>query len=249
MTEYLQQLLMDTDHLIIDWVVLTLLILTAFMVIRIRDLLASSVLLGVFSLLMALLYLLFDAPDVALTEAAVGAGISTLLFLCTLAFTEREQRVSSTSRRLVPLMLVLVVGSALLFATEDLPAFASADAPIHQHVAPYYLEHMPEDIDIPNYVTAILGSYRGFDTMGEVGVVFTAGIGIAALLMNAPQLRPTPQPNQAPAELPAKKPKATRKPANRRKKPVAKKAAPKKTAAKKSTATKKPASTTKGGKK
>lgn len=238
MSERLQQMLMDADHLVVDWVVLTLLILTAFMVIRIRDLLASSVLLGVFSLLMALLYLLFDAPDVALTEAAVGAGISTLLFLCTLAFTEREQRVSSTPRRVVPMMLVLVVGSALLFATEDLPAFTDAQAPIHQHVAPYYLEHTQEDIDIPNYVTAILGSYRGFDTMAEVGVIFMAGIGIAALLMNAPQLRPTPQPNQAPAPLPAKPKPADntsggKKTAPRRRKPATKKNTSKKNPAKK----------------
>lgn len=207
MSEYLQELLLNADHLAIDWVVLTLLILTTVMVIRIRDLLASAVLLGIFSLLMAVLYLLFDAPDVALTEAAVGAGISTLLFLCTLAFTEREQRVSSLPRRIVPLLVVLVVGSALIYATQDLPAFASKEAPIHQHVAPYYLENMEQEIAIPNFVTAILGSYRGFDTMGEVGVIFTAGIGIAALLMNAPQLRATPAPRQAPV-TPQPKPEA-----------------------------------------
>lgn len=192
----LETWLRDTDYLAVDWAVLTLLILSAFMVIRIRDLLASAVMLGVFSLLMALLYLLFDAPDVALTEAAVGAGISTLLFLSTFVFTGREQRKSSRTRQLVPFLVVTVVGAALIYATGDLPAFASADAPMHQHVAPYYIEHMQEDIGIANLVTAILGSYRGFDTMGEVGVIFVAGIGITALLMNVPQLRQTPPPAQ-----------------------------------------------------
>lgn len=219
MMEHIQSWLMHDDHLALDWVLLTLLILTTFMIVRIHDLLASAVLLGIFSLLMALLYLLFDAPDVALTEAAVGAGISTILFLCTLAFTEREQRSSPTARKLVPFMLVLIVGSALIYATRDLPAFGSADAPIHQHVAPYYLEHMQEDIAIPNYVTAILGSYRGFDTLGEVGVIFTAGMSIAALLMNAPQLRQTPPKPPAPQEAPAQPQKpAAKKPASRRKK-------------------------------
>lgn len=223
MIEHIQNWLMHTDHLALDWVLLTLLILTTFMVVRIHDLLASAVLLGIFSLLMALLYLLFDAPDVALTEAAVGAGISTILFLCALAFTEREQRSSPTARKLVPLMLVLIVGAALIYATRDLPAFGSADAPIHQHVAPYYLEHMQEDIAIPNYVTAILGSYRGFDTLGEVGVIFTAGMSIAALLMNAPQLRPTPPKHPAKPEKPAPPKKvAAKNPAAARRKKVKK---------------------------
>lgn len=249
MTPEWQEWILGADHLAIDWAVLTLLILAAFMVIFMRNLLASAVLLGVFSLLMAFLYLLFDAPDVALTEAAVGAGISTLLFLCTLSFTEREQRPSSLPRQIVPFLVVLVVGSVLIYATEDLPAFASPDAPIHQHVAPYYINEMEDDIDIDNIVTAVLGSYRGFDTMGEVAVVFIAGISIAALLMNIPQIRntpprapahnsPTPAPsNPAPAPAqprPAPKPAATA-PRGGKGKSTAQKAA----AAKKSRASKK----------
>lgn len=78
---------------------------------------------------------------------------------------------------------------------------------------------MQEDIAIPNYVTAILGSYRGFDTLGEVGVIFTAGMSIAALLMNAPQLRQTPPKPPAQPEAPAKpKQAANKKPASHRKK-------------------------------
>ena len=53
---------------------------------------------------------------------------------------------------------------------------------MHQHVAPWYLENEPELIDIPNVVTAVLGSFRGYDTLGEVFVVLTAGIGVLFLL-------------------------------------------------------------------
>lgn len=236
MSAWLDQLGTSSDYLTIDWAVLTLIVLSAVMAISMRDLLASAVILGIFSLLMALMYLLLDAPDVALTEAAVGAGISTVLFLGALSFTEREPAPTPPSRRIVPLLVMTLVGSALIYATEDLPAFAAPDAPIHEHVVPYYIEHMPEDIDIPNYVTSVLASYRGFDTMGEVGVVFIAGIGITALLMNLPQLRPTSTPMQMPAapapQAPA--PKAPRSKTPRRKKPVAKK-----TAAKKRTSSKK----------
>jgi len=55
-------------------------------------------------------------------------------------------------------------------------------APVHQHVAPYYLNESPEQIGIPNVVTSILASYRGYDTLGELAVIFTAGIGVLGIL-------------------------------------------------------------------
>lgn len=230
MIDQLAAFVIADDHLILDQVALTLLLLSSLLVIRSRDLLTSAVLLGIFSLLMAVCYLLFDAPDVALTEAAVGAGISTILFIGTLSFTGRIQRRASISRRLTALFVTGVTAAALIISTSELPPFASPDAPIHQHVAPYYLEHTQEDIGIPNFVTAILASYRGFDTLGEVAVIFTAGIGITALLMNLPLTRrtapaapSTPQPAPAqPAATPAPRKAATKKTAT--KKPAAKKA-------------------------
>lgn len=182
---------LSSDYIAIDAFVLTLLMFTAFAAISMRDLLASAILLGIFSLLMALMYLLLDAPDVALTEAAVGAGISTVLFLLTLTFTPRNETPLPATQSTVALLVVIIMGAILLYAVEGLPPFASPDAPVHNHLAPYYIEHMDEDIHIPNIVTAILASYRGFDTLGEVAVIFTAGIGMAALLMNLPQRRKT----------------------------------------------------------
>lgn len=170
---------------------LVLLIITAFSIITFRDLLGSVIMLSIFSLLMAVLYLILDAPDVALTEASVGALMGTFLFLAALSFTKRQHRKTSRARRFMPMVIVIVAGAALAYAALDLPAFGTLNAPIHNHVAPYYLENTRQDIGVNNYVTAILGSYRGFDTLGEVGVIFTAGIAIAALLMNVPQKRLT----------------------------------------------------------
>lgn len=212
MIEHLTGWLTADDHLLLDHVALTLLLLSAFMVIQTRDILASAVLLGIFSLLMAIAYLLFDAPDVALTEAAVGAGISTILFIGTVSFTGRVQKRTALSRRITALAVSSITAAALIVSTDALPPFASPDAPIHQHVAPYYLEHTEEDIGIPNFVTAILASYRGFDTLGEVAVIFTAGIGITGLLMNLPLVRKTAPANPAPRVTPA----PTAEPAKRR---------------------------------
>ena len=58
----------------------------------------------------------------------------------------------------------------------------SPDAPIHLYLAPEFLVFREPEIDIPNIVTAVLASYRGFDTLGEVIVVFTAGIGVLLLI-------------------------------------------------------------------
>ncbi len=136
---------------------------------------------GVFSLLSALLLVTLDAVDVAFTEAAVGAGISTVLLLGTLALTSRYERPSSHSAA-IPLFVVLVTGAVLVYGTLDMPNFGDPTAPAQTHVSPDYIQNSPHEIGVPNIVTAILASYRGFDTLGEVAVVFTAGVGVLLLL-------------------------------------------------------------------
>ncbi len=64
----------------------------------------------------------------------------------------------------------------------DLPSFGDHNAYIHQHIAPYYIEQTQEAINIPNVVTAILASFRGYDTFGETLVVFTAAPSITLIL-------------------------------------------------------------------
>jgi uncharacterized MnhB-related membrane protein len=93
----------------------TMLVLTAIFIVRMRRLFAAVMTAGVFSLLSALLFVVLDAVDVAFTEAAVGAGISTVLMLGTLALTSRVEKPSSHSP-LLPLFVVAMTGAALLMA-------------------------------------------------------------------------------------------------------------------------------------
>ncbi len=178
---------------------LTLLVITAIAIVRTKNLFVAVMLLGIFSLLIAANFFILDAADVALTEAAVGAGISTVLFLGALALTSEFERAPTPHRWL---SLAVVTGATLvvLYATFDKPAFGDPRAPVHQHVAPWYLQKTPEFIDIPNVVTAVLGSFRGYDTLGEVFVVFTAGIGVLFLLSG--RRRPTGGPAHDPAQEP-----------------------------------------------
>ncbi|MBT8041483.1 MAG: DUF4040 domain-containing protein [Gammaproteobacteria bacterium] len=164
---------------------LTLLVITAIAIVRTKNLFVAVMLLGIFSLLIAANFFVLDAADVALTEAAVGAGISTVLFLGALALTSEFER-TPTRRRGLSLAVVVCATLVVLYATFDKPTFGDPNAPVHQHVAPWYLENEPELIDIPNVVTAVLGSFRGYDTLGEVFVVLTAGIGVLFLLSARP---------------------------------------------------------------
>ena len=160
---------------------LTLLLITGIAIVRTPNLFVAVMLSGIFSLLLATNFFLLDAADVALTEAAIGAGISTVLFLGALALTADHETTRSSNRK-VALVIVIITIAAIIVATFDMPRFADPAAPAHQHVAPWYLETTREAIDIPNVVTAVLGSFRGYDTLGEVYVVYTAGIGVLFLL-------------------------------------------------------------------
>ena len=164
---------------------LTLLLITAVAIVRTKNLFVAVMLMGIASLLIAANFFLLDAADVALTEAAVGAGISTVLFLGALALTSEREK-SPTSRKALSMVVVTAAALIVIYATFDKPAFGSPDAPTQTYVAPWYLDKTREFIDIPNVVTAVLGSFRGYDTLGEVLVVFTAGIGVLFLLAGGP---------------------------------------------------------------
>jgi multicomponent Na+:H+ antiporter subunit B len=146
-----------------------------------RNLFGVIVLAGVYSFLMASVLIVYDAVDVAMTEAAVGAGVSTVLLLSALHLTKSIEYPQPRPAA-IPLLVALGVGAALIWATYDLPPFGTANAPIHQHVVPYYIQNAVKDTQVGNLVAAILADYRGFDTLGETAVVFTAGIGVLLLL-------------------------------------------------------------------
>ena len=180
-------------EILIDFTLLALLAVTALAVLRVTNLFAAVMLAGIYSFLSAGLFTVMDAVDVAFTEAAVGAGISTVLLLATLALvgsrvTTPQFRITAISakvppkRHVFPIFVVLFTGAILIFGTLDMPPYGNPDNPIHKHVAPHYLEDSEDEIGVPNVVTSVLASYRGYDTMGETTVVFTAAVGVMILL-------------------------------------------------------------------
>ncbi len=164
--------------------ILALLALTAVTVARIRNLWAAVMFTGIYSFLSAGWMLILDAPDVAFTEAAVGAGISTVLLLSTLALTGRKERPSRKSP-IIGLFVVTVTGAALIYGTLDMPHYGDANAPAQKYPQPSFVEKSQPDMGhggMPNVVTVVLASYRGYDTLGETAVIFTAGIAVLLIL-------------------------------------------------------------------
>ena len=164
-------------------------VLTALAFVVIRNLFAVVMLSGMFSLTAAVLYVVMDAVDVAFTEAAVGAGIATVLGLATLALIGVTQEMPSRRSHIGPFLLALITGAVLIGSTFDMPLYGDPDAPINRHVAPRYIEDSGREIGVPNIVTSVLASYRGYDTLGEVTVIFTAASGVLVLLGRARRRR------------------------------------------------------------
>jgi multicomponent Na+:H+ antiporter subunit B len=166
---------------LINMALLTLLAAVTIGVVRMRNLFGVVVLSGIYSFLMASLLVVLDAVDVAMTEAAVGAGISTVVLLATLHLTG-SMEYPRPRKAYLPLFVATVIGAALVWGTYSLPPFGTADAVIHKHVVPRYLSDTLKDTMVPNVVTSVLADYRGYDTLGETTVIFTAGIGVLLLL-------------------------------------------------------------------
>jgi multicomponent Na+:H+ antiporter subunit B len=205
------------EFLLIDVILLFLVTLTAVAIVEVRNLYSAVMLSGIYSLLMAIVWVNMDAVDVAFTEAAVGAGISTILLIGTLVLVGSQE----TVRKRVhwpALVACLFVGAALVYGTLDMPRFGDPASPVQKNVvAKGYIEQnvqkhpdgksgreaaeKTDDHDqahaaghethghddyfhghVANQVTSVIVTYRALDTMFEVAVIFTAGLGMILLL-------------------------------------------------------------------
>ncbi len=159
-----------------------LIIASCINIIKTKNLLYSVINISVLSLLLSNYYLLMDAPDVAMTEAAINACISTCVFLNLIKIFKNNDENISKGRIILALILVIVFIIILTWASFDLPLFGFKDNPIQTHVSKYYIENTKYDIAIPSFVAAILASYRGYDTLGETVVILIAGLSMLIIL-------------------------------------------------------------------
>ena len=84
--------------------------------------------------------------------------------------------------KVIGFIIAVLTGGLLIYATVDFPAWADPASPASMHVSPHYIEKTMEETSVPNIVTAVLADYRGYDTMFETAVIFTAGVACFLLL-------------------------------------------------------------------
>ena len=138
--------------LIVDLVLLTLLCLTALAIMLVRHLFAVVALTGAFSLLSAGLLVTLDAVDVAFTEAAVGAGISTVLMLGTLALTKRRE---ARSPKLSPIGLIIIFftgATASIRGGAGFSAFSGAKFALRSLSQSMARELGPQGIHVAHFI-------------------------------------------------------------------------------------------------
>jgi len=163
-------------------ILLLMLIVLAVIVVELKDLLYATIIAGFYSVIIAVLYFMLQAPDIALTQVVVGVGLQTAILIITISKTLRVEEASnrgSYPSKIVTLTFIalLLIVSALA-VTYDFPAFGE---PV-QRVGQYYVENVLRDIGAWNAVGAIVWDYRGYDTLGETLVLFTAVIIVLAVL-------------------------------------------------------------------
>ena len=151
-------------------------------VLAYRDLFRATVVFIVFGLTVALVWVRLDAPDVALAEAAVGAGITGALFMRALgalpaplqiavpAFADRGFWVAV---RAATGLLVALMGVLFVWSVASIPAGETALAGIVRDTLPAS--------GVGNPVTAVLLNFRGYDTLLEVGVLLLAALGVSVV--------------------------------------------------------------------
>lgn len=147
-------------------------------IIKSNNLLTLTVLMSCFSLLLGGCYLIMDAPDVTMTEVALGSALSSCVILNMIKNTGTQCQKPSFARIIWAIILCSLFVLILSFVFLELPIFGSIDTPLQAGSASYYISHNATDIEIPSFVAAILASYRGFDTLGETSVILIAGLAV-----------------------------------------------------------------------
>jgi multicomponent Na+:H+ antiporter subunit B len=163
-------------------ILLVLLVALAVVAVRAADLLLAALALGAYGFVMSLLWAAIGALDVAFTEAVVGAGATTVLFLAALLRTSRRRSPAPSPLRWVALATTLATGLALLAVARGLPGWGDPASAPAVHVSPRYLARTLDEKATPNAVTSVLADYRGYDTLVETTVIVTAGLGCWLLL-------------------------------------------------------------------
>lgn len=161
------------------YILLVFMILGAIVAIEVKDLLSSVVAVGAVGLGLSIVFLVLKAPDVAITQLVVEILCLIILIRATL---KKDLPFSTSGRWLFNTLIICTFITIFLFAAikclKDLPEFGH---PI-MRVASTYLEEGLKKTGATNLVSSVILDYRAYDTLGEATILFTAVIGVLAVV-------------------------------------------------------------------
>lgn len=169
---------------------------TALAVAFTKKNLTAIIIFTTYSLVMSIVWVLIKSPDLAITEAAVGAGITSLLFYVVLSnlnelkefenikYKEKTNKVGKNKKSYnffgVAFTLIIIV--LLLITVNSLPPYGGVDNPAVNEVFDRYVNEAVNETGALNIVAAVILDYRAFDTFGEAVMLFTATMAVVGLL-------------------------------------------------------------------
>ncbi|UCC95393.1 MAG: DUF4040 domain-containing protein [Candidatus Omnitrophota bacterium] len=177
-------------------ILLFFMIIGAIIAIEAKDLLSAVVAVGAAGLALSIAFLVLKAPDLAITQLVVEILCLIILIRATLKvdlpFSTSGRWLFNTLAVFVFLIIFLAFG---YFALKELPSFGS---PI-MRVSQFYLEKAKELTGATNLVGSVILNFRAYDTLGEATVLFTAVIGVMAIMRRKGRKKVTDQ--EEPDEL------------------------------------------------
>jgi multicomponent Na+:H+ antiporter subunit A len=145
--------------------------------IRARSRLGAIIAVGMVGAMVSLLFVIYSAPDLALTQLLIEVLSTVFLVLVFSVLPPRFKSLSSTATRVRDGIFALVLGT-LMTGMVLAAATSTAFAPI----APYFNANSLSEGKGANVVNVIIVDFRGFDTLGEITVLFIAVLGIYGML-------------------------------------------------------------------
>lgn len=150
-----------------------------------KNLVSFIIISGITSMLSTLFYVISFAPDVAITEAAVGSAISTIfgiMAVCCCSYHEKTIDAKGHSFNIAIAIISILIFITLSYLFIKMQKYGNPSNVINSNIADYYIKNADKQFAIPNIVTAILGGYRGLDTLFETTVIFAAAMGVRSIL-------------------------------------------------------------------
>jgi multicomponent Na+:H+ antiporter subunit A len=153
-----------------------LILLAAFMATQARSRLAAIAALGVVGFSVALVFVLFSAPDLAMTQFSIET-LTVIVFVLALYHLPRFGNLSSAWTRARDASVALTAGALI-----TLMALTATGVQLHPKISTYFTENSVSLAHGHNIVNVILVDFRGLDTLGEITVLAIAAVGVYGLL-------------------------------------------------------------------